>query len=286
MDLFFTFGLACFGQNADDLSQGKKRLVDIDTFLCKPSFSPSHADSFRACQINKFQLTEKGLAGIIIHKALNSDTHDGMASGRLHVESMGRADSVFESVEKEFHEFLLIFAFEYKKVFDTELLIFVPSEPESVDVGWEIFVIEGGRVEKIEDFFVVDLEERDWDGEGAFLWWGLYFSEEVLDDSGDDTIDVDIGAVFDGLRALHGVGFSGAGLSIGEDCAVVAFESFVDHGLDLALFVKVWLGGVGIEEVVEVEFSESVGLLSDVDFVFIFVDFDEGVFEGLFFLWR
>jgi hypothetical protein len=44
------------------------------------------------------------------------------------------------------------------------------------------------------------------------------------------------------------------------------------------------LGGGGIEEVVEVEFSEGVGLLSDVDFVFIFVDFDEGVFEGLFFL--
>jgi hypothetical protein len=95
---------------------------------------------------------------------------------------------------------------------------------------------------------------------------------------------VDIGAVFDGLRALHGVCFSGAGLSICEDSAVVAFESFVDHGLDLALFVEVGLGGGGIEEIVKVKFSEGVGLLSDVDFVFIFVDFDEGVFEGLFFL--
>lgn len=66
---------------------------------------------------------------------------------------------------------------------------------------------------------------------------------------------------------------------------MVAFESLVDHGLDFALFIQIFLGGVGIKQIIEVELSEGIGLLPDVDFVFILVDFDEAVLEALFFLW-
>ena len=149
----------------------------------------------------------------------------------------------------------MIFAFEYKKILNTELFILVPSESKSGDVRWDIFVIEGGRVEEVEDFFVVDLEERNWDGKSAFLLRGLYFSEQVLDDSRYDAININVGAVFEGFWALHGVSFSRAGLSVCEDGAVVAFESLVNHGLYFALFIEVLLGRVRIKEVVEVEFS-------------------------------
>jgi hypothetical protein len=80
------------------------------------------------------------------------------------------------------------------------------------------------------------------------------------------------------------VSFSRAGLSVGEDGAVVALESLVNHRLDFALFIEILLGRVRIKEIVEVKFSKSVRFFPDFDFMSIFVDFDEGVFEALLFL--
>lgn len=113
---------------------------------------------------------------------------------------------------------------------------------------------------------------------------GLHFSEEVLDNCRNHAINVHIRPILDRLRPLHGMRFAGAGLSIGKDSAVISLKGLINHGLDLALFIEIFLGGVLIEEIIEVELPEGSRLVFDVDFVFIFVDFDEGVFEALFFL--
>ncbi len=82
------------------------------------------------------------------------------------------------------------------------------------------------------------------------------------------------------------MGFSGARLAVGKNCAVISLESLVDHGLDFALFIQIFLGGVSIKQIIEVKFSESARLFPDVDLMFLFVDLDKRVFESLFFLCR
>ena len=111
----------------------------------------------------------------------------------------------------------------------------------------------------------------------------LYFTKQVANHFGYHPINMRIVSILHRLRALHGMGFAGACLSVSEDGTVVAFEGFVDHGLDFALFVEILLGGVLVEEVIEVELPEAGGFVFDVDFVFVLVDIDEGVFEALFF---
>ena len=39
------------------------------------------------------------------------------------------------------------------------------------------------------------------------------------------------------ILSMHGVGFSSAGLSVGEDGGVVSFEGFIDEVIDLALVI-------------------------------------------------
>ncbi len=115
---------------------------------------------------------------------------------------------------------------------------------------------------------------------------GLHFSKQVFYDCWDHSINMYIRAILHRLRTLHGMGFSGARLAVCKNGAVISFESLVDHGIDFALFIKIFLGGVSIKQIIEVKFSESVRLFPNVDLMFFFVDLDQGVFESLFFLCR
>ena len=78
------------------------------------------------------------------------------------------------------------------------------------------------------------------DGDGVFAG-GLacaYFVEEAADDAGGEA------GVVGGLGAVHGVAFAGAGLSVGEDGAVVSLECFLDHVCHSALAEYFFLSGI------------------------------------------
>lgn len=70
---------------------------------------------------------------------------------------MGRADSVLQSVHKEFSQFFLVFTFEDEQILYGKLLILTPPEPQAVNIGRDIFIIQRGRVQKVKYFLVIDL---------------------------------------------------------------------------------------------------------------------------------
>lgn len=110
------------------------------------------------------------------------------------------------------------------------------------------------------------------------------FMEQILNDFRNYSINVLIGPILDTLRALHGVSLAGSCLAICKNSAMVTLESLVNHGVNSALFVDVFLGGCLIEKIIEVELPYGATLLLNVDFVFLLTYFDEVVFEALLFL--
>ena len=84
-----------------------------------------------------------------------------MASRRLNIEFMSRTYSIFESIQKIFHHFFTIFTLKDKQIFYTKLFIFVPPESKPTDIGTDSFGVEGGRIEEIKYFFVINLEKRN-----------------------------------------------------------------------------------------------------------------------------
>ena len=82
-------------------------------------------------------------------------------------------------------------------------------------------------------------------------------AENVCERVGDDAL-----LLCDGPDALHGEGFAGARLAVGEDGAIVALDDTVDKG-ESSLFVDIALKGVGAEHMVE---SERLGCLLFITF--------------------
>ena len=115
---------------------------------------------------------------------------------------------------------------------------------------------------------------------------GLYFAKQVLNYFRNNSVYIYIQPIFYILWALHSMGLYWTSLSICEYRAVIPFQGLVNHRLNFALFINILLSGVLIEQVVEMELSQLAGLLLDVYFVFLLVDFDWIVFIPLLFLWR
>lgn len=134
-------------------------------------------------------------------------------------------------------------------------------------------------VEKIADFFHVDFEVRDTDGvldlSRAMDENGV---ENLFRDSGDDALFLLIVHV-----THHGVGFSGAGLAIGKDGAVVTIHDVFDGGTngkveDVGLLrghakdtIKgkwgIGLGGLELAGIVASELDDRGSAISNLDFV-------------------
>lgn len=112
----------------------------------------------------------------------------------------------------------------------------------------------------------------------------FHFVEQILNDFRNHSINVHIRPILDTLRALHGVRLTGSCLAVCKNCAVITLESLVNHGVNSALFVDVFLGGCLIEKIIEVELPYGAALLLNVDLVFLLAYFDEVVFEALLFL--
>lgn len=99
---------------------------------------------------------------------------------------------------------------------------------------------------------VIDFGVRGLDRVLAFVL--LDFFPQFLDGSGNDPLAfirfVDFSAV-NLLFASHGIGFSGASLTVCKDSGAVAFNGGVNKLVNVALFVAHLLGVVLVKEVVE-----------------------------------
>jgi hypothetical protein len=99
---------------------------------------------------------------------------------------------------------------------------------------------------------VINFGVRGLNGVLAFVL--LDFFPQFLDGSGNDSLSfigfVDF-SVVNLLFASHGIGFSGASLTICEDGGAVAFNCGVNKPVNIALFVAHLLGVVLVKEIIE-----------------------------------
>jgi hypothetical protein len=145
------------------------------------------------------------------------------------------------------------------------------------------------RVEQVDDLLVVNLQEGASDDVlgGGLLDLHVDGFKKVLQSTGNQASQLIIRFMC-GIDSHHGEGFSGAGLAVCKDGAVVAFETV--EGAFLAYFEEHVMLGVVIGDGVEGEFFILIGIKSlygvgvvfDVDADAVVFVFLSGLGEGYF----
>jgi hypothetical protein len=95
-------------------------------------------------------------------ETLNFDAENRMTARRHHIKFMGCINSILKPCREVLHQFCSIFAFEKKQVLDCKLLIFIPSQPQTLNIRSihvKSAVIKRRRIQKIIYFFTVDLQK-------------------------------------------------------------------------------------------------------------------------------
>ena len=76
------------------------------------------------------------------------------------------------------------------------------------------------------------------------------------------------------IIAFHGKSLAASGLTIREDCSVIAFKYFLQQMVDFAILVELNLGSLRVENVVKSEGFELFIVVEHVpDFLSLIVDF-------------
>lgn len=75
--------------------------------------------------------------------------------------------------------------------------------------------------------------------------------------------------------ALEGEGLPRARLSVGENCGVVAFYELADEGVDLAIAVDGFCGGIGVVDHIDLDAFGLVSRQFDDDFVGVGIGGDD-----------
>lgn len=183
-----------------------------------------------------------------------------MASGALDVELVGCTDPILESYGKVFLQVLLVVTLEYIEILDAELLVFVPPESQPGPSSLH----QSCRVQQVVDLLVIYLQKAKEHAESA-----LFIVGDLVEEAGEYFRDDALGC-FD-FFTVHSVSLAGTSLTVGEDSGVVALQALLDHVVDGALLIDIFLGGLLIEYVVEVKVLLLVAIV-DLDFLAVGVD--------------
>lgn len=218
-------------QGIDDVSQAGQRLVDVLGFSERVAFCAGLRDTFTTGQIDQVDFT---CLRTEVGRIFLLDLHDeaAVAAGALgiHVRYADRA-VVVTDFEYAIHLFLVAHV-RLSHVLDIDAGILVLMDLQ----------VDFLRVEKIANFFVIDFEERYPHRELDIFRRLNDSGENALDHTWDDT------ALYLVLNVLtkHGMRLSGAGLTVCENCAVVAVKYLIHDRSDSSL-IYLRLCRLGVE---------------------------------------